>query len=63
MNSAEVIKVIQALVALIQIARSVGVDIASLAAMQKKAEEEGRELTVQELTLLANEAQEAIDRL
>ena len=61
MNAVELLQVIRALSSLVELASSVGVDVKRLAEMKKKAKEENRDLSDEELLSLSNSAQESID--
>ena len=63
MKTALVLRVVNALLALINAARGFGVDIANLVERQERARAEGRDLTDAELQEVADKAQQAIDNI
>lgn len=63
MSTIATIEAINASLGIIRMLRLLQVDVATLNAMQAVADREGRELSQDELNILAGNAQAAIDRL
>jgi len=63
MNAVVVLEVIRASIGMIKLLRSMQIDVTRLVELQHQADTEGRELTVDELVELADNAQSAIDAL
>lgn len=61
MNSADALKLIQVLLGLTELARSIGVDVSKVVEAQQQARAEGRDLTDAELAEFRNDAQASID--
>ena len=61
MNALQLLQIVQALSGLIELAADAGVDIKRLADLKANAKAEGRDLSDEELLLLANSAQTSID--
>jgi len=59
----EVLAIIRALAALMEVASSAGVNIQKLQDMRANAAARGEELSIEDLQALADDAQEAINRL
>lgn len=61
MNSGDALKLIQVLLGLTELARSIGVDVSKVVEAQQQARAEGRDLTDAELAEFRNDAQASID--
>ena len=62
-GATEILKITEALLAVIQVAEALGVNIKEFNDLVQKSRDEGREITNLELEDLANKAQAAVDRL
>lgn len=61
MDTLQLLRVIEAISSLLDIAANAGVDLSRLSEMKRQAKEEGRDLSDDDLTALVDSAQASID--